>query len=84
MSYVDDNVDPTSPPACTLCLRDAGQGYPPINVKFADRRRYYEAFDDYARSGSPQAMTTLIAEYLVDRMQQMIDIIKQANNISDQ
>lgn len=54
-------------------------GYPPINVKFADRRRYYEAFDDYARSGSPQAMTTLIAEYLADRMQQMIDIIKLAN-----
>lgn len=52
-------------------------GYPPVNVKFADRRRYYEAFDDYARSGSPQSMTVLIAEYLTDCMQQMLDIIKQ-------
>lgn len=46
-------------------------GYPPINVKFADRRRYYEAFDDYARSGSPAAMTALIAEYLEQRLQSM-------------
>ena len=52
-------------------------GYPPINVKFADRIRYYEAFDEYARIGSPEAMTALISEYLVERMQSMIDIINQ-------
>ncbi|MBQ7741706.1 MAG: Fic family protein [Bacteroidaceae bacterium] len=52
-------------------------GYPPINVKFADRIRYYEAFDEYARNGSPEAMTALISEYLVERMQSMIDIINQ-------
>ena len=52
-------------------------GYPPINVKFADRRRYYEAFDDYARSSSPAAMTTLIAEYLEQRLQSMTDILGQ-------
>ena len=52
-------------------------GYPPINVKFADRRRYYEAFDDYARSGSPATMTTLIAEYLEQRLQSMTDILRQ-------
>ena len=54
-------------------------GYPPINVKFADRRRYYDAFDSYARNGSAEAMTTLIAEYLVERMQSMLNIIEQAN-----
>ena len=52
-------------------------GYPPINVKFSDRRRYYEAFDDYARSGSPEAMTLLIAEYLEQRLQSMTDILSQ-------
>ena len=51
-------------------------GYPPINVKFADRRRYYEAFDSYATTGSPEAMVTLIAEYLVERLQAMIDTIQ--------
>ena len=50
-------------------------GYPPINVKFSDRRRYYQAFDDYARSGSPDTMTTLIAEYLEQRLQSMTDIL---------
>ena len=52
-------------------------GYPPINVKFSDRRRYYQAFDDYARSGSPDTMTTLIAEYLEQRLQSMTDILNQ-------
>ena len=52
-------------------------GYPPINVKFADRRRYYEAFDDYARTGSRTAMTALIAEYLEQRLQSMTEILNQ-------
>ena len=54
--------------------------YPPINVKFSDRRRYYEAFDDYVHTGSPEVMTTLIAEYLEQRLQTMIAILKQINN----
>jgi Fic family protein len=50
-------------------------GYPPINVKFADRRRYYEAFDSYAQTGSPEAMQTLIAEYLEQRLSAMLEIL---------
>lgn len=52
-------------------------GYPPINVKYSDRRRYYQAFDDYARSSSPDTMTTLIAEYLEQRLQSMTDLLNQ-------
>lgn len=52
-------------------------GYPPVNVKFADRKRYYDAFDDYAHSGSPKAMTKLIAEYLYERMTSMLSILNQ-------
>ena len=52
-------------------------GYPPINVKFSDRRRYYQAFDDYARSGSPDTMTALIAEYLEQRLQSMTNVLNQ-------
>ena len=55
-------------------------GYPPVNVKFSDRRRYYQAFDDYARTGSPDMMTTLIAEYLEQRLQSMTDILSKLNN----
>ncbi|MBR1549647.1 MAG: Fic family protein [Bacteroidales bacterium] len=53
-------------------------GYPPVNVKFADRRRYYEAFDSYATTGSPEAMVTLIADYLTERLQSMLEIIDTA------
>ena len=52
-------------------------GFPPINVTFADRHRYYDAFDDYAQSGSPKAMTTLIANYLEQRLESMTDILNQ-------
>ena len=55
-------------------------GYPPVNVKFSDRRRYYQAFDDYARTGSPDMMTTLIAEYLEQRLQSITDILSKLNN----
>ena len=46
-------------------------------MKFDDRRRYFEAFDSYAQSGSPQAMTTLIANYLEQRLESMTDILNQ-------
>lgn len=52
------------------------EGLPPINVKYADRSRYYDAFEDYASGGSAERMTTLVAEYLKERMQNMIDILE--------
>ena len=51
-------------------------GYPPINVKFADRKRYYEAFEDYADTGSAKAMTDLVAEYLNERMSSMLSLLE--------
>ncbi len=35
-------------------------GYPPINVKYSDRKRYYEAFDAYYRDAMPKTMTEII------------------------
>lgn len=43
-------------------------GYPPINVKFADRKRYYEAFDSYYRDGDAGAMVEMVAEYVRERL----------------
>ena len=42
-------------------------GYPPINVKFTDRRRYYEAFDSYYRDNDPVVMVQMVAEYVEER-----------------
>ena len=50
-------------------------GYPPINVKFADRKRYYEAFDAYYRDGSTDAMIRLIGEYVRDRLEEVLAIL---------
>ena len=48
-------------------------GYPPINIKFADRRRYYKAFTAYHRDGdNGEAMIRLVAEYLLERMKTML------------
>lgn len=51
-------------------------GLPAINIKFADRRKYYDAFDEYAKNGSSEAMTVLVGEAVVSRLREMLDTIK--------
>ena len=43
-------------------------GFPPINVKFTDRKRYYDAFDAFYRDGNAEKMIDLIAEYVDERL----------------
>ena len=50
-------------------------GYPAINVKFADRRRYYDAFDTYYRTSSPDAMVALIGGYVKEMLGRYLTII---------
>ena len=49
-------------------------GYPPINVKFADRKRYYEAFDSYYRDGDAGATVKMVAEHVEKRLQLHIQL----------
>jgi len=42
-------------------------GYPAINVKFADRKRYYNAFDSFYRDNDAEPMISLVAEYISER-----------------
>ncbi len=51
-------------------------GLPAINIKFADRRKYYDAFDDYAKTGSSESMVRLVGEAVVLRLREMLDSIK--------
>ena len=51
-------------------------GYPPINVKFTDRARYYAAFDTYYRDGKADAMINLIAEYVNARLDEYLAILE--------
>ncbi len=51
-------------------------GYPPINVKFTDRKKYYQAFDAYYRDGDAGKMVELIAGYVDERLEQYLEILK--------
>ena len=37
-------------------------GYPPINVKYSDRKRYYEMFDCYYRNNDQNPAISLVVE----------------------
>ena len=50
-------------------------GYPPINVKFADRKRYYDAFDAYYKDGNPNKMIELLAEYVNERLDEYLKVL---------
>ena len=52
-------------------------GFPPINVKFTDRRKYYDAFDAYYRDGDATAMTELIAGYVNERLDEYLKVLTE-------
>lgn len=51
-------------------------GYPPIDIKFADRKRYYDAFDAYYVKNDLKPMFNLFAEYLNKRLDEYLKIIR--------
>ena len=52
-------------------------GYPPINIKFADRKKYYDAFDAYYRDGNADVMVNLIAGYVNERLDEYLEILSK-------
>ena len=51
-------------------------GYPAINVKFTDRKKYYDAFDEFYRRHSAEPMIQLVAEYVAERIAQYLEVLK--------
>ena len=43
-------------------------GYPPINVKYSDRKRYYEAFDEYYKKKRPIPLLQIIVQQSKERL----------------
>lgn len=52
------------------------EGLPAVNIKYSDRRSYYDAFDEYARMGSANTITRLIGEAVVARLRDMGEMIE--------
>ena len=50
-------------------------GYPPINVKFADRRNYYEGFETYYKNGDSAPMVKMIARYIEEQLNLYLRIL---------
>lgn len=51
-------------------------GYPAINVKFADRKRYYDAFDEFYRNNNAKPMIEMVSEYVIERLEQYLEILE--------
>lgn len=51
-------------------------GYPPIDIKFADRIAYYNAFDEYYVKHNLSAMEKLFAGYVNERLDTYLKILK--------
>lgn len=51
-------------------------GYPPINIKFTDRKRYYDAFDSFYKDNDPTPMIELVAEYVDKRFDDYFKVLE--------
>ena len=50
-------------------------GYPPIDIKYADRKAYYDAFDAYHEKKDLSAMESLFAEYVLERIEKYLKVL---------
>lgn len=48
--------------------------YVPINIKYKDRRRYYDAFKEYNDKENTTLMTELICDYLIEELERYISL----------
>ena len=51
-------------------------GYPPIDVKFSDRRKYYDCFDSYYRNNDASTMVNMVGEYIKERLSQYLRLFR--------
>lgn len=54
-------------------------GYPAIDVKFSDRRKYYQAFDEYYRNLNELPMVEIVAGYVNERLKGYLEVLKSDN-----
>ena len=52
-------------------------GYPPIDIKFTDRRAYYEAFDTYYIKKDSWAMEKLFAKYINEQLDRYLAMLQK-------
>lgn len=50
-------------------------GFPPIDIKFADRAAYYNAFDEYHIKHNLSSMENLFARYVSERLDMYLELL---------
>ncbi|MCL2690071.1 MAG: Fic family protein [Chitinispirillia bacterium] len=50
-------------------------GYPPIDIKFTDRREYYDCFSEYEQTGKTEKIEMMFAAYVLERIEEYLKII---------
>ncbi len=51
-------------------------GYPPINVKFTDRKNYYECFHEYTEKADPSKMILIASKYIEEELDRYLFILE--------
>lgn len=51
-------------------------GFPAINVKFTDRKKYYDCFSSYYETGSHEQMSLLVGGYVEEMLDRYLKILK--------
>jgi Fic family protein len=59
------------------------EGYPPINIMFSDRQKYYECFNHYRENNNnPAKMIALVARYAIHELKRYIDMIEESERLA--
>lgn len=58
-------------------------GYPPINIKFQDTRRYYDSFKFYHENNQdPAKLIELVGEYVLEELKRYISVLETAEKLN--
>ncbi len=56
-------------------------GLPPIDIKFKDRLKYYNAFDEYHKNNNLNAMVKIFASYINESLDKYLSILEIKENL---
>ena len=60
------------------------EGYPPVNVKFTDRIKYYDCFNHYRENNNDASqMIWLVEGYAMDELKRYVDIAEQSDALKN-
>jgi len=59
-----------------LNLEIMKNGYPPISIKFTDRKKYYDCFHEYTKESDASQMILMVANYIDGELDRCLSILE--------